>query len=166
MKKLDFIDIIIALSVVAITALAVFLLSLFKINPLSFISLPSISLQGSQARYSPDILFLSSPVTTITGKVDKITSDSLRITGQYSYGGDTKNISFEVKTNKDTKITKSSDATTDYIFITSDAVHVPITLNDIKKSDMVIVSTPSDIRTVLDNRITADSISLVKSTSR
>ncbi|OGG21063.1 hypothetical protein A3D03_05230 [Candidatus Gottesmanbacteria bacterium RIFCSPHIGHO2_02_FULL_40_13] len=130
----------------------------------------------------PDILFLTSPVTEFTGKVDKVSDKAIWVSGKYSITSvptlpnnptnvpgqvitvpplpPTKTLSYKVNIASYTQITRP-DFTVVYLFNKNTPTPTPkLTVNDIKTGQVVTVSTTRDLRSNTSKEVEAYTIKL------
>lgn len=130
----------------------------------------------------PDILFLTSPVTEFTGKVDKVSGNTIWVSGKYSITPPptppnnptnapgqvitvpplppTKTLSYKVNIVPYTQITRP-DITVVYLFNKNTPTPTPkLTVNDIKTGQMVTVSVNGDLRSNTSKEVNAYTIKL------
>lgn len=130
----------------------------------------------------PDILFLTSPVTEFTGKVDKVSDKAIWVSGKYSITPPptlpnnptnipgqvitvpplppTKTLTYKVNIASYTQITRS-DITVTYLLNKNTPTPTPkLTVSDIKTGQMVTVSVTRDLRSNSSKEIEAYTIKL------
>lgn len=130
----------------------------------------------------PDILFLTSPVLEFTGKVDKVSGNSIWVSGEYSITPPptppnnptavpgqvitipplppTKLLTYKVKIASYTVINRPYTAIT-YLFNKITPTPSPkLTISDISTGQLVTVSTTSDLRTATSKEVEAYAVKL------
>lgn len=133
---------------------------------------------------SPDILLLTQPVNSFSGKIDKMSNDSIQVSnelvdtsliGNVAVGpnGPTnsqpastpkpKKVSYSVKVPSSAKITRS-DQPIPYLFKNNGAPNFQsfpeVKFSDLKVGDLVSITSSSDLRTVADGSFEATNISV------
>ncbi len=130
----------------------------------------------------PDILFLTSPVTEFTGKVDKVSGNTIWVSGKYSITPPptlpnnptnrpgqvitvpplppTKTLTYKVNIASFTQITRP-DITVTYLLNKNTPTPTPkLTVSDIKTGQMVTVSVTRDLRSNSSKEVEAYTIKL------
>lgn len=130
----------------------------------------------------PDILFLTNPVTEFTGKVDKVSGNTIWVSGKYSITPPptpvnnptnapgqvitipplppTKTLSYKVNIASYTQITRP-DITVVYLFNKNTPIPTPkLTVSDIKTGQMVTISVTRDLRSNTSKEVDATVVKL------
>lgn len=143
---------------------------------------PSLFTKKAKDSNLADILFLTSPVTEITGKVDTVSGNSISVSKQYSITPPptpannptgipgqvitipplppTKLLTYKIKIAPYTLISKLNPVVT-YLFDKNTPTPSPkLTINDIHTGEWITVSTTRDLRTATSKEVEAYAVKL------
>lgn len=148
------------------------------------ISLPKISLGPRVTqRAVSDVLFLTSPVYSFTGKVDRISGDTIWISQNVTLSQPlavaaiapglsptptptsiSKTITFRVKVPENTSITKTTNPIP-YLFKTTNGTALPglgstLTLDQVKEGENISFTSTTDLRSTDPNQIVAGNVTV------
>jgi hypothetical protein len=107
-----------------------------------------------------NIFFLTQPVKTFSGVIEKIEGDSVTVSQNMTNGSVTQNISYRVITDKNTVI-EQPESPVPYLFAkTADAIKKKKTIKDLKVGRAAVVNTDEDLRALTSPEFRATRITL------